>query len=178
MRILIRNFLKCSIFLILSVAMLSSCHSSKKVTRWEDPIYARKEEPKSNHPSSSASKAEQKVIDAACAWIGVPYKYGGNTRSGVDCSGLVCMAFETGAGIKLPRSSHEQAQWCKTIARNKAKPGDLMFFSNQKGGRINHVAIYLGDGRVVHSTSSRGVIISSLDESYWSSHYHSCGRVF
>lgn len=177
---------------LLGATALSSCHSSKQSFAGDDPIYARhsefrnkKNEPQKegkghySRPDVKAGKKEQRVIDAACAWIGVPYKYGGNTPSGVDCSGLVCMAFETGAGIKLPRTSSEQADFCRKVSRNKAKPGDLVFFVNTKGGRrINHVALYLGENRVVHSTSSRGVIISSLDDDYWKTHLHSYGRVF
>lgn len=169
------------IIIALLVVSLGACHSKKSSTsnRWEDPIYARREPPR--EPSLSTPKTAEtrgRVIEVALGWIGVPYSYGGNSRKGVDCSGLVCIAFEEGAGIKLPRSSAEQAARCKQIKRENARPGDLIFFTNKRGGgRINHVAIYLGDERVVHSTSSRGVVISSLDETYWATHYYSCGRV-
>lgn len=178
-------------FKIFSIAILcalafSSCHSSKDAARWEDPIYARKNGSKKGGGNDRNSAVDvkvggsaQKVIDAACSWIGVPYRYGGNTKSGVDCSGLVCMAFDTGAGVKLPRSSREQAKFCKKINKNSARPGDLFFFASRKGGNtINHVALYLGNDRIVHSTTSKGVIISSLSEDYWVAHFHSCGRVF
>lgn len=164
---------------VLIVLLLSACHSSKNSSRWEDPVYARPPEPPSAQHAAQGdvSDSRRAVVDAACGWIGVPYKYGGNTRSGVDCSGLVCMAFEKGAGLKLPRSSAEQAKWCKSVSQSRLQPGDLIFFTNKRGGgRINHVAIYVGDGRMVHSTSSRGVTISSLDEDYWHSHFHSCGN--
>ena len=171
---------------LLSVALsciigLGSCHSSKNAksdARWDDPIYARREVIEVPRGAEvKASGAAKKVIEAACEWIGVPYLYGGNTRSGVDCSGLVCMAFESGAGVKLPRTSSEQAQWCREVERSNLRPADLVFFTSTKGGtRINHVAIYLGDGRIVHSTSSRGVIISNLSDTYWSEHFLCCGR--
>lgn len=175
--------LKKIIFLTGCCLVLASCHSTKQTaSRWEDDIYAK---PVVSQQIKSDSKRQpdvndvrQKVTDAACSWIGVPYRYGGDTRSGVDCSGLVCMAFQSGAGIRLPRSSVEQADYCSKIARDKARAGDLMFFTNKKGGgRINHVAIYLGNDQVVHSTTSRGVIISSLNEEYWRTHFHSCGRI-
>lgn len=181
------------ITLFFSVAVCS-CHSSKE-SFIADDIYAKRtkrpkteqiktdtsSETKGNYsrPNVKAGKREKDVIDAACEWLGVPYRYGGNSRSGVDCSGLVCMAFERGAGVTLPRTSIEQANYCKKISRAKAKPGDLVFFVSKKGGkRINHVAIYLGENRVVHSTTSCGVIISSLEDEYWRTHFHSCGRVF
>lgn len=175
----------------LLIITISACHSSKNSERWEDPIYARSSSHGGRQQGSTSANQQSRrnqhvsgdagaVIDAACAWIGVPYKYGGNTRAGVDCSGLVCMAFEKGAGIRLPRSSADQANWCAKISRGSLKPGDLVFFTNKRGGagRINHVALFIGDGRMVHSTTSRGVIISSLDEDYWRTHFHSCGRVF
>lgn len=152
----------------------------------------RKEKPKENKrgrtvrgdsgarstPTVSAEGTARDVIDAAMAWMGTPYSYGGNTRGGTDCSGLTCMAFERGAGIKLPRSSREQADYSRRIRRGDLQPGDLVFFTNRRGGtRINHVAIYIGDNRIVHATTSLGVTVSSLDEPYWDSHYHSCGRV-
>lgn len=172
--------LKSFVVMAVAVLALASCHSSKNSTTWEDPIYAKHpdKEKKEQKSESKGSGNIRKVIDAACDWIGVPYLYGGNTRKGVDCSGLVCMAFETGAGIRLPRSSSDQAEACRKVKRSAVKPGDLFFFTNKKGGgRINHVALYIGDNRVVHSTTSRGVIISNLDEDYWQSHFHSCGRV-
>ena len=132
------------------------------------------------HPAPAAQPEDpaRDVIDAAMAWMGTPYSYGGKTRGGTDCSGLTCMAFESGAGIKLPRSSREQADFSRRIRRGDMRPGDLVFFANRRGGtRINHVAIYIGDNRIVHATTSMGVTVSSLDEPYWDSHYHSCGRV-
>lgn len=167
--------------LVCSFALVS-CHSSKQTVRWEDDIYTdhsdRGKKGGYSHPEVEAGNAQQRVIDVACSWIGVPYRYGGNSRFGVDCSGLVCVAFEKGADIKLPRSSYEQADFCKKVSRDKIQPGDLIFFTSKKGGsRINHVAIYLGENKIVHATSSRGVIISSLDDEYWHSHFHCCGRV-
>lgn len=167
---------------LLCCVALASCHSSKNSSRWEDSIYAGKGNEKKNGTSTSgfkdASEKAKKVIEAAVDWIGAPYLYGGNSKKGVDCSGLVCMAFEKGAGIKLPRASHEQQKWCASIPYKKIEPGDLVFFTSKKGGdRVNHVAIYIGDGQIIHSTTSRGVIISDMKEEYWTAHFYSCGRV-
>lgn len=169
---------------------LAGCHSSKSSARWEDPIYAKHDTHKGKKSDKKKDKTHgkttvrvrasadaQRVIEVAYDWLGTPYLYGGNTRRGVDCSGLVCIAFDQGAGIKLPRSSSDQADWCTRISRESLMPGDLVFFTNKRGGsRINHVAIYVGDNNIVHSTTSRGVIVSCLDEEYWRSHFHCCGR--
>lgn len=182
-----RSILKLLVFCLLTGIALSSCHSKKKTVRWVDPAgeayveSSTKKESKGNYskPTIKADKIRRAVCDAACDWIGVPYRYGGNDRRGVDCSGLVCNVFKKAADIKLPRVSTDQAKYCRQITRKKAQPGDLVFFTSKSGGnRINHVAIYLGEGKVVHSTSSRGVIISSLDDQYWRTHYHSFGTPF
>ena len=167
---------------------MTGCHTSRTVTEY-DSIY---DEPRRHRPATGkkphrpadtvvphkSTGVAADVIKAAEEWLGVPYRYAGDSKSGTDCSGLTCMAFEKGAGIKLPRSSREQAEYGKRIKRSELRPGDLVFFVSKRGGsRINHVAIYLGDNKIIHSTTSRGVSVSDLDDEYWGSHYHSCCRV-
>ena len=79
-------------------------------------------------------------------------------------------------GIKLPRNSAKQQEFCTGVSRNELSPGDLVFFSNNSG-RINHVGMYIGAGNMIHASSSRGVIISSLSEKYFMDRFHSAGRV-
>lgn len=181
--------------LALLMVGLSSCHSSR-LAQGRDDIYGdnvggrRPDRNKGDvvrrdgdgkafdKGSIHASGKARGVIDAAYDWLGVPYLYGGNSPSGTDCSGLVCMAFEKGAGMKLPRSSREQAKYSHSISLDKIEPGDLVFFVSRAGGdRINHVAIYIGDNSIIHATTSRGVAITRLDDNYWRSHYWGCGRV-
>lgn len=166
---------------------LAGCHSSRNAVEY-DSIYAERT---GGGKSSGGSHRSDRpavpqvpggdsgaVIKAARSWLGVSYAYGGNSRNGTDCSGLTCMAYETGAGIKLPRSSREQAEYCRRIRRDELRPGDLVFFTSSSGGsRINHVAIYIGDNMIIHATTSQGVTVSSLDERYWSRHFYCCGRV-
>ena len=166
---------------------LSSCHSKKHAIDRDD-IYAgdfisvrpergNHQEPEMEIPAPVLGSAKA-VIDAASSWMGAPYRYGGNSPLGVDCSGLTCMAFREGAHINLPRSSSEQAAFARQISRGQLAPGDLVFFVSKAGGsRINHVAIYLGHNRIIHSTSSSGVTTNSLDDPYWNTHIYCCGRV-
>lgn len=166
---------------------LVGCHSSRNAVEY-DSIYAErpgKKRPERPKPPRVEYKEPQHatgtaaaVIEAAREWLGAPYAYAGNSRRGTDCSGLTCMAYEKGAGIKLPRSSREQADYCRRISREDLRPGDLVFFVSSRGGsRINHVAIYLGDNRIIHATTSQGVTVTGLDDYYWSSHYYCSGRV-
>lgn len=118
------------------------------------------------------------VIAYARTWLGTPYRYGGSDRSGVDCSGLTCDVFLRAAGLKLPRSSREQYAYGKHIDRGKAEPGDLIFFAGRNGrGTINHVGLYIGGGKMIHASSSRGVMISDIDSGYWGERYCGSGRV-
>ncbi|MCM1033074.1 MAG: C40 family peptidase [Odoribacter sp.] len=169
------------LFLTVAVA-LSSCHSSRRTVRGSQGYrnrYVPVEQVNPNPPSKQPqSRSVAQLIKDARSWIGTPYSYGGNSRKGTDCSGFTCAIFDQSAGIKLPRSSREQHQWCKPVKRSQLRPGDLVFFVSKTGGtRINHVALYIGDGQIIHATTSRGVIESSLDENYWSSHFYGCGRV-
>lgn len=159
---------------------VSSCHSSRKVF-YVDDIYgpADTRAGRSHGYSADASKDARRVLNEAEKWLGTPYKYGGSSREGTDCSGLTTMAFLNGAGVRLPRTSSEQAEQGRRVKRSDARPGDLVFFTAKSGGkgRINHVAIYAGDGRIIHSTTSRGVCYSNLGDPYWESHFKEIRRI-
>lgn len=121
--------------------------------------------------------ATKALLKEASAWIGTKYRYGGNSRSGVDCSGLILQIYNNALNIKLPRNSSEQRDYCTPINKNDLFQGDLIFFITGSDKKINHVGMYMGDGKMIHSSTSKGVIISSLTEPYYVSHFHSCGRV-
>lgn len=153
-------------------------HGGKKDKDNKKPAKPVRDDKHTRRPDVPATELARRVLDEAYGMLGTRYRHGGNSRSGVDCSGLTCIAFERGAGIKLPRNSAEQRDFCRVIRRDELIPGDLVFFSSRVGGdRINHVAIYVGDNSIIHSTSSRGVIVSDLDDYYWRTHFSSCGRV-
>jgi len=125
--------------------------------------------------------ARNKVIVAAKRYENAPYRYGGMTASGMDCSGFICLSFKDALGVTLPRSSSGLYSWVEKIPIEKAQPGDLLFFKTDSTGNISHVALYLGDRRFIHAASAgpnRGVIYSSLDESYYSRTFAGAGRAF
>ena len=107
------------------------------------------------------------VMNHARDALGTPYRYGGTTPAGMDCSGLTQASF-LAAGIEIPRTSQQQFDGLEHIER--ARPGDLMFFGS--GNRVSHVGIYMGNNQMIHAPGSgRQVTLASLDKRYWRSHY-------
>ena len=118
------------------------------------------------------------LVQEIMTWIGTPYLYGGTTRKGVDCSGLVMEVYRKASGKKLPRSSRDQEQYCKKIKRGNLLAGDLVFFGTVKGGgRVSHVGMYIGGDKMVHASTSRGVMVSRIDDPYFGPRFFSAGRV-
>ena len=107
------------------------------------------------------------LVEAAEEYLGVNYRYGGDTRRGMDCSGLVWRAVQDAWDRELPRSSVEMARLGMPVSRPELEPGDLLFFYTGSRGRISHVGIYKGQGRFVHASTTKGVEVADLDEGYW-----------
>ncbi|MDO4229628.1 MAG: C40 family peptidase [Capnocytophaga sp.] len=137
------------------------------------------EKTKPNHSSYTVTEKQQLVLDTALSYLGSPYKYGGTTSKGFDCSGFVSAAYKP-LEISLHRSSHEMAAQGKNVDIKNVQIGDLLFFVTGKGNRISHVGIVIetqNEVKFIHSSTSRGVIISSLNEGYWSKAYRKARRV-
>ena len=115
----------------------------------------------------------------ASRWIGAPYRNGGNSRWGIDCSGLTSQIYRNVYRQHLHRSAEEQRLLdCHKKSKRNLREGDLVFFHNgSRKRRASHVGIYLKDGRFIHASTSRGVIVSHLNEPYYRKHWLSGGRV-
>lgn len=110
-------------------------------------------------------------------WYGTKYKGGGCSKTGIDCSCFARTLYKHVYDTDLDRSSAMQCQQSKAIKKiRKLKEGDLVFFKI-KSLKVNHVGVYLGDRKFIHATTSNGVIVSSLDETYYKNYYHRGGRV-
>lgn len=119
------------------------------------------------------------LYEEGASWLGTPYHYGGNTKRGTDCSGFVGAVYRKLFHVKLNRSTEIMLKKdCKKIDKRKLQTCDLVFFSTGRNrSKINHVGIYLKHGYFIHASTSKGVIISHLDEPYYKSRWKTAARV-
>lgn len=176
---------KLSVLLIAS-AFVVSCGSSKNASASKRS--GTKTVAKSENLRKLDSKFDGKVprsvsdiLKDAEKYLGTPYRFGGNTSSGFDCSGFTVKVFGEN-DFNLPRRSSDQAETGKNIDIRDVKPGDLLFFATAGGSRVSHVGIVHdigpdGEVKFIHASTSKGVIISSLNEKYWNKAYLHAQRV-
>lgn len=177
------------LFLAIALSSLASCTIYRPLTAAQkarieaevDAMWA------ANHAQDAiltqAQKEEERIernlLNELKSWIGTPYRYGGNSRSGVDCSGLVCQVYQNVYGMTLSRRSEDQYRYDikNYLAGNQLNTGDLVFFSiDNKAGNVNHVGIYLDEYMFVHA-GSKGVVIDDLRKAYWIKYWIAGGKV-
>ena len=117
------------------------------------------------------------IFRTAYSYVGTRYVYGGTSRGGIDCSGFVGAVFRAN-GINLPRTAAEQSGMGRYVSRSDLRRGDLLFFRTGRSSRINHVGLYLGDGKFIHASSGAGrVQVESINKAYYVSHYATARRI-
>ncbi|RSK49407.1 C40 family peptidase [Hymenobacter rigui] len=121
--------------------------------------------------------ADKNLLETVVSWLGTPYRYGSNSKSGTDCSGFVTRVFKEAYGITLQRSSRSMFTSVKHVQKDEMQTGDLVFFRRGPGQPIYHVGIYLKDGKFAHSACGGGVMVSSLNQAYYSRNFYAAGRV-
>ncbi len=119
-------------------------------------------------PTMSASEKQQ-LQTVYQTWQGVPYQLGGQSKAGIDCSAFMQVAMQSLFNINLPRTTALQSSQGRYVAPRHAGFGDLVFFKT--GWSQRHVGLYLGENQFMHASTSRGVMISRLDNPYWASHF-------
>jgi len=154
--------MKANLILVLFSLILTSCGGSRKV-------------------AEASNKKSEAIVKYAKSFEGTRYKFGGTTKRGMDCSGLVYVSYQK-ENIAMPRISRDMAKRGKRISLSNTKQGDLLFFkTNKNKNTINHVGLVVETKRgaifFIHSTSSAGVIITSLDEPYWKNAFVEVRRV-
>ncbi len=142
-------------FLALLPLFLLSCGSKKNIT--------------------SSLSVQNKLEIEYQKYKGTPYKYGGTTKRGFDCSGFVNTVFLNAFKLELPRVTVDIAKYGYSVKNSKLKLGDLVFFKPSR--KYMHVGIYVGNGQFMHSSTSKGVMKSRLDNVYWTKKYRFARRI-
>lgn len=189
-----------SYLIVASFLLLASCHSAKKASIASKPQGTKEPNKATNTQQSSTATyhpPRKKVLRKKYAallhvpskkiknyrlyyfvdeWYGVRYKYGGNSKTGVDCSSLTQQLYSNVYELKIRRTSSMQYDDSRKVKKiKKLKEGDLVFF-HPSGDKVSHVGIYLRNKYFLHASNS-GVAISSLDEKYWNNCFKNGGRI-
>lgn len=159
--------------------LLSSCGTSKFL---RSPKVHINESSKEQFSSETEFEKANAIVNYAMGFLGTRYKYGGTTKRGMDCSGLVYMAFLNAGDLFLPRTSSAMAKEGQQILPQEARRGDLVFFHTGKIRKgINHMGLVVTNDKegikFIHSSTSRGVMISSLAEPYWNKAFAQARRI-
>ena len=115
------------------------------------------------------------LIREVASWLGTPYRYGGSTRAGADCSGFIWSVYCDVYQENIPRTTEEMAARSQRVRQRNLREGDLVFF-RIKGRKISHAGLYLGNRHFVHASTSRGVVVNSLEEDYYRRRFARGGR--
>ena len=150
------------IFLIIFVFFLHACHST-----------ARYKAIKNSRQSSTQyySRNNTELKGFIKDWLGVPYKYGGMTKRGIDCSGFSFTVYKELYTYNLPRTALDQYKSGRKIRTGQLTEGDLVFFRGVREAGIDHVGVYLEEGKFVHASTSIGVTVSNLSEEYYKTRF-------
>lgn len=179
------------LFILGGIISLSSCSTHRNVPKrgqYERKHHNRRDRKDKGNKEDEKTVSdlvkhlkgdEKKVIKEAETWIGTPYKYGGEQKGKeADCSGFVMRVYKDAIDCSLPRNSAKQYEFCKKIKRHNVKPGDLVFFATGSDPNlVSHVGIMVDDKRFLHTSSSKGVILSTLDSDYFAKRLIGFGKV-
>ncbi len=155
----------------------SKIKTSSGKTGWSSAQYLSTSNGGTTNPTTPSNKAKA-VIDLAHAQLGKPYVWGAEGPNSFDCSGLTYYVYKNAAGVNLPRVSRDQYRTGTAVSRSNLQPGDLIFYSTDGSGNITHVAIYVGNGQMIHAPrSGKNVEKVSINNSYWNKAYVGAKRV-
>lgn len=174
-----KKYILSSLWLLLFILALTSCGSKKQRVALPADFKGPKELSRL-YGVRITPNDNIFLYNEGAKWLGVPHRMGGATKRGVDCSGFVAIVFREVYGKQLARSSADMLKHnCKKVSRANLKEGDLVFFRTGRGKKKvpNHVGIYLKNGKFIHTSTSSGVMVSSLSEPYYVRTWLTGGRV-
>jgi cell wall-associated NlpC family hydrolase len=176
---MVRGFSHSGVLLLALSLLISGCRHNRDLAKTDVTKTDQKNRGQAALHELGLSDKEiraSKLYSYVNEWYGVPYKYGGCQKTGVDCSCFSSNLYAYVYGRKLPRTAGEIQKECEKVSQSKMRQGDLLFFVIN-GKSVSHVGVYLKDNKFVHASTSKGVIISSLDEAYYKKYFHSAGRL-
>jgi len=164
------------LYLLLLSSLLTACGSIRPAPRYTDSTDSGAVVRELELRRRATPHRLARVVDG---YLGIPYKWGGTTRAGMDCSAFTRAIFRETYGVELPRTSKQMYGVGRAILQGQdLKPGDLVFFKNTYSGPgVSHVGIYLGEGRFAHASSSKGGTITPLNNPYFQPRYIGARRV-
>ena len=168
-------------FLFFTACIPQPRYTSESVEKNKKQTILQEESKKTESPQHHQRKSKSKIDKAKMgriidSFLGAPYRLGGETKAGIDCSGLVMHVYRQYAGFKLPHNTKKLYQLVKRVDKDDLVYGDLVFFSDGWFS-VSHVGIYIEEGKFVHSMKGFGVIVSALDEDYYKKRYRGARRV-
>jgi probable lipoprotein NlpC len=161
--------------------VLSSCHAKKAVLKGEPGEVVKPQASIAEKYSDLLGVDKSDIQNGRLyafidIWMGTPYKFGGEDRDGVDCSGLAQLLEQQVFGVNIPRSTSQQINVIKRKYEEELSEGDLLFF-DYDGKKFSHVGIYLQNGYYVHASSTKGVTITKLHDPYTYKYFSRCGSI-
>jgi probable lipoprotein NlpC len=162
---------KVILLLMLTVVMMA-CKGGKKTASSKTEPKEKSKKEKSTKSESSTNKKAETILKTARSYTGTPYKYGGTTKAGIDCSGFTCASYKA-VEIILPRTATDQSTFGKTVSLDELKKCDLIFFTDKKGHKkITHVGMVTevksdGTAKFIHASTKMGVIETDLFSNYY-----------
>ncbi len=167
---------KLTIYLLIFGSLLTSCHSSKHLAQLKN----QREQLSKKFGIELNKRDNIQLYTEAAKWLGTPYRYGGNSKRGVDCSGLIVQIYKQVYQKELHRTTQQIVDKnCRKVGKSNLQEGQLVFFntSTKKRKGVNHVGLFLKDGYFIHTSSSKGVMVNQLKEKYYKDTWKQGGRV-
>lgn len=171
-----KTSIACLLFACLFAVSQAQTSTTQLNINPEDPDNLAKEYFSQIMGVAVSASTNTKLYQFIYEWIGTPYRLGGKTKNGVDCSKFAYELYDQVFNTPLGHNSRNIYTQVDPIKKDELKPGDLVFFKI-RSRNITHVGVYIGDDKFAHASSSRGVMISNLNEAYWKRYYYNGGRM-
>lgn len=177
-----KRFVNVFLFCVLTTASLN-CTGLRPNPKYKDHGSSEIEAPGERYYSVNghrehSSSFEGQLMVAIDSYLGVPYRFGGATRKGMDCSGFVSAVYRDAIDLNLPHRARSMFKLGRSVSRKRLQAGDLVFFESMGNYGVSHVGIYVGDGKFAHASSSRGVVVSDFNLAYYRKRYVGARRVY